>query len=87
MAPLRKTIGLCDLKPVTYFVVNVRYGNLCVSLELAACMDKIPQFMNNHVRQHNYIALPLALTLSVLCIFGKETQEVVNFPLSTRSAS
>ena len=50
VAPLRKTIGPYDVGPVTYFVVDVRYGTLCFLLKLAACVDKIPHFMNDHVR-------------------------------------
>ena len=31
--------------------------------------------MNNQGRQHRYLALPIALTLSALCLFRKETQK------------
>ena len=57
-------------------------STLCVvvesSLLLLPVQIKYLTFMNNHVRQHSYLPLPLALTLSVLCLFGKEMYEWVN---------
>ena len=50
VSPPRKTIGTYDVVPMAYFLVNVRCGTLCMLLELTVCIDKIPHFMNNHLR-------------------------------------
>ena len=78
---LRKTIGPRDVRHVTYFVVIVRHGTLCVLWNLLCIDEHLTLWivtLNNLVTSYF-----LLFGLSASCLSGKETQEVVHFAVST----